>query len=65
MFQPSSEVASVTGKGVGAIAPVVGSTGSTVDVLVTLVCSPLTAKPVRSVCMSFVRQAASNWVPKR
>src|SRR5271157_2452381 len=63
MFQPTSELASVTVKGVGEIAPVSGSTGSTVDILVTLVFSALTRKPARDVCALFISYEASNWVP--
>ena len=55
MFQPSFEFRSVIGNGVGEMAPVTGLTGSTVEMLLTLVCSSLTAKPARKVCRSFTR----------
>ena len=53
MFQPSFELRSSMVNGVGEMAPVTGSTGRTVEMLLTLVCSSLTAKPARSVCRSF------------
>ena len=55
MVNPNNELASVTANGVGEIAPVVGSTGSTVEVLITLVFSAFTRKPARSVCSELSR----------
>ena len=52
MFHPSFEFRSVIANGVGEMMPVTGSTGRTVETLLTLVCSSLTAKPARSVCRS-------------